>query len=144
MTSYDNYNDAFNHLVNEQIQAPVYYILGGMNNNEGSVITRNQTGAVNIVTLDNTPYEWYVLETNFDNWEPACDIRRQTAVNCLNNITQANINPNTLQSCLLTWPVLNNKTQYTTLMSAKESNVWNTIICDDCVNMKQAPESGAC
>ena len=75
--TYDNYHDAVSYIHNQSFVGPCYIIIGGVNENEGGVITvgpnhtlydcwdipnalPNET-AIGIDT-------WYVLETNYDHW----------------------------------------------------------------------------
>ncbi len=61
------YQGAFNRLSTQDILSPVYYILGGVNPNEGAIITRALNGTVLLNTLNSSdPNGWYLLETNYD------------------------------------------------------------------------------
>ena len=131
LTNVTQYKSAVEQLANIPIQAPIYIIVGGVNPGEGIVITRNQTGAVDLWDLSESEYKWYVVETNYDHWEPAGDNRRATAVQQMNSIGPDNITNITLRNDVeLVYPVYNNKTQYNTQMSAKYPDMYNTIVVD--------------
>ena len=131
LTNVTGYKSAVQQLSSTPIQAPIYIIVGGVNSGEGIVITRNQTGAVDLWDISQSEYKWYVVETNFDHWLPAGDQRRATAVQQMNSIGQNNINNITLRNNVeLVYPVFNNKTQYNTQMSAKYPDMYNTIVVD--------------
>ena len=56
----------------------------GLGNHEGAVITRNRNGTDEsghrgVWKMGTPPASWYRLETNFDNWKPLTDGRRQAA-----------------------------------------------------------------
>ena len=141
LTNITDYKTAVNELATIPIQAPIYIIVGGINKGEGIVITRNQTGSVDLWDLSESEYNWYVVETNFDHWEPAGDNRRATAVEQMNKVGQANINDITLREDVeLIYPVFNNKTQYNTQMSAKYPDMYNTIIVDYVTSTTPPPQ----
>ncbi|PIO69149.1 hypothetical protein TELCIR_09039 [Teladorsagia circumcincta] len=52
--------------------SPVYYILGGLNPWEGSIITRslNSTDLLTELDANDTKTGWYLLETNYDQDKP--------------------------------------------------------------------------
>merc|ERR1712228_453135 len=99
------FDECVHRLSTTRIQAPIYYIIAGLDgSNDGAVITRNQTqvngpnGSDAVWFLnDTTVYEdWYILETNFDFWRVAKDSRREHAVKMLNAVGQENISFETL------------------------------------------------
>ena len=50
-----------------------YFILGGLRENEGAIITRDRTGTIDITTLSEN--RWYLLQTNQDHFSGDCPIR---------------------------------------------------------------------
>jgi len=60
------------------IDAPIYYILSGVDIDEGAVVTRNRSETVDTWTLDTSNGRWFMLETNYDHWlsPPENDDRR--------------------------------------------------------------------
>ncbi|XP_044536210.1 N-acylethanolamine-hydrolyzing acid amidase [Gracilinanus agilis] len=112
------------------IIADVYYIVGGTSPKEGVVITRNRGGPADIWPLDPTNGQWFRVETNYDHWKPPpkWDDRRTPAIKALNSTGQENINLDTLFKVLSVFPVLNNLTIYTTVMSAAKPDKYTTQI----------------
>ena len=52
---------------------------------EGAVVTRNQTQAVNVWNLVSSNLKWFLLETNYDHWEPppSSDDRRDPGIRAM-------------------------------------------------------------
>ena len=122
-----DFEKAVNTLFTSELIAPVYIILGGLNGDEGAVITHNRSSGIDIWRLNSTESRWYLVETNYDHWNPppSSDNRRDPAMNAMNNIGQGNIDVNSLYKVLSTPPVLNSGTIYTVIMSASNSNLYN-------------------
>lgn len=76
MENAHTFDEAVAGLTERPIIAPVYYIVGGLNGNQGAVITRDRNSTVNVWNMNET--EWYLVETNYDHWlpDPAKDDRR--------------------------------------------------------------------
>ncbi|KAJ8599077.1 hypothetical protein CTAYLR_007609 [Chrysophaeum taylorii] len=99
-----------------------YYILGGVKDYEGTVLTRARNRAVDLWPLNETA--WFRLETNYDHWDPvpAADDRRTPGNARMNNLTQANVNTTTLfHDILLQWPTFNSHTDVSCVMAAFDS-----------------------
>jgi acid ceramidase len=117
MENFDNYEDAFNYLKNTKIVAPCYYIVGGVNGNEGSVITRAREYAVDIWPLSETT--WWLVETNYDHWlQPTADDadRRKHAIDFIEAAGQGNMNTLNLFQLLSEYPNLRSTTVHTSVM----------------------------
>lgn len=130
-TSYEQARDM---LTNEEVLAPVYYILGGTKSGQGIVITRSRTSSLHPMSLDISNGTWYVLQTNYDNWTPplVVDDRRTPGKACMNKMGQAAVSFKELFNVLSTQPVLNKLTTYTTLMQASTGTVETYIrFCND-------------
>ncbi|XP_053260376.1 N-acylethanolamine-hydrolyzing acid amidase-like isoform X1 [Podarcis raffonei] len=112
------------------IIANVYFIIGGTKPGEGAVITRRRSGPVDIWPLDPLTGGWYRIETNYDHWTtpPPLDHRRTQAMKALNATGQKNINLESLYRVLSVYPVLNEGTVYTTVMSAATPGKYMTRI----------------
>ncbi|XP_007895206.2 N-acylethanolamine-hydrolyzing acid amidase [Callorhinchus milii] len=126
----ENFEAAKWKLAKSPIIADVYYILGGVNPNEGVVITRNRDGPVDIWPLMTVIKQWYRVETNYDHWTtppPSCD-RRTPAIKALNATGQDKINLDTLFHVLSVNRTLNNSTIYTTVMSAAQPDKYRTSV----------------
>lgn len=118
-------------LANEQaFIAPSYLIVGGMGPRQGAVITRDRITALDVWMIDAFNGRWYLVETNYDHWEPppAGDDRRDPAEKAMNETGRANIDGPALFNVLSTPPVLNDGTSYTAIMSASIPGLYNTWI----------------
>ncbi|KAL9971638.1 hypothetical protein ACROYT_G017833 [Oculina patagonica] len=120
-----SYKQALDMLANEEVLAPVYYILGGTKSGEGVVITRSRTECLNQMSLNPANKTWFVLETNYDNWKPALvvDDRRTPGKACMNKMGQEGVSFKGIYNVLSTQPVLNKLTTYTTLMQASTNKM---------------------
>ena len=110
---------AVHHLASVQLITTSYIIVSGTGPTDGAVITRKRLEADNVWHLNATG-SFFVVETNYDHWQPAGDDRRQTAINALKRIGEQAIDLNGLFKVLSTPPVLNDGTTYTALMSASQ------------------------
>ena len=113
--------------------APSYIMFGGLEPNEAAVMTMNRDSANSVwwVGSNRTYSTWYLVETNYDHWKPPddpTDKRRYHAINAMNNIGQENISPESLLSVLSTDMVLNEGTIHTSVMSASDPGLYNTLI----------------
>jgi len=112
----NNYDSALSNLINGQLIADVYYIIGGASAGQGAVISRNRTGADDVWVLQ-YPQRWYEVETNYDHWEPApwFDDRIDPANNAMNVMGLDNLSLQNLFEVLTLKPVFNIQTTYTIL-----------------------------
>jgi len=119
-----DFTAALPHLASDYLAAPVYFIMGGRNKDEGTVVTRgrfaNETDVWKWDT-DLVPNQqpWYLPQTNYDHWEPdpTTDPRRTEAINALNAVGPSNLNADTLFGVLQTPGVLNSGTQYSMIVN---------------------------
>ncbi|XP_070581991.1 N-acylethanolamine-hydrolyzing acid amidase-like [Ptychodera flava] len=127
LTHQKYFHDAVETLAYTEIIAPVYYIVGGVGPGEGAVITRNRKTAVDVWYIDIDQGRWYLVETNYDHWNPppSHDDRRTPAIKAMNAIGQEKINDKQIFIVLSTPPVLNSGTAYTNVMSAAHPEVYN-------------------
>ncbi|XP_045645734.1 LOW QUALITY PROTEIN: N-acylethanolamine-hydrolyzing acid amidase [Ursus americanus] len=126
----ENFQAAVYKLAKTPLIADVYYIVGGTSPREGVVITRNRNGPADIWPLDPLNGAWFRVETNYDHWKPVPkkDDRRTPAIKALNATGQANLSLETLFQVLSVFPVYNNYTVYTTVMSAANPEKYTTRI----------------
>jgi len=127
----NSYNEALNFLSNEQIMAPVYYIIGGVKRGEGAIIVRDPSKTVKVIHMRNeTTHPWFVLETNYEPWEqpPKTDNRRDPGIKAMLAVKQSRIGLGSMLEVLTTLPVLNDETVYSTVMSPTNSNIYQTLI----------------
>ncbi|XP_078257928.1 N-acylethanolamine-hydrolyzing acid amidase-like [Rhinoraja longicauda] len=125
-----DFNEALKKLAYTPITSNVYFILSGVEPDEGTVITRNIRGPVSIWPLMSAKGEWYRVQTNYDHWKapPPWDDRRTIAIHGLEATTQKNISLDTMYEILSMERVLNKLTVYTTLMCAAEPHEYRTVI----------------
>jgi len=122
----NTYDEAVFMLQNQEILAPVYYIVGGRKPFEGAIITRDRTSLTNYLEMNSTEAGgWYVLQTNYDNWKspPFFDNRRDPGNKCMAEVGQKNVGIPTLYDVLSTKPVMNLLTTYTTLMQVDKGSM---------------------
>ncbi|XP_032190500.1 N-acylethanolamine-hydrolyzing acid amidase [Mustela erminea] len=126
----ENFEEAVVKLAKTPLIADVYYIVGGTSPREGVVITRNRNGPADIWPLDPLNGAWFRVETNYDHWKPVPrqDDRRTPAIKALNATGQANLSLEKLFQVLSVFPVYNNYTVYTTVMSAASPERYMTRI----------------
>merc|ERR1711871_343105 len=114
------FEDAVEYLGSVHLASVEYIIVGGVNFNQGAVLSRERSYSVDTWRLD-TPTRWYLVETNYDHWVsvPADDDRRHPAENMLNAFSMTNMTLSALDGIMNTFPVLHRDTTYTTMMSAR-------------------------
>eukprot|EP01059_Diplonema_ambulator_P032619 TRINITY_DN6485_c0_g1_i1.p1 TRINITY_DN6485_c0_g1~~TRINITY_DN6485_c0_g1_i1.p1 ORF type:complete len:354 (+),score=122.49 TRINITY_DN6485_c0_g1_i1:604-1665(+) len=125
-----SYADAVRILGTTPISSSVYYIVGGTQLNQGVVVTRNTTQAVDNWSVPQA-YKWYVAQTNYDHWTqpPANDNRRATAVHAMDEIgTPANLTTSSLYTVMSTPNVLNENTIFTVIMSANQPELYSATV----------------
>lgn len=102
----DDYQCAYNKLTKAKISGSAYYIIAGINKNEGAVITRSPEGALNVAALSDT--KWYLVETNEDHYQGNCRSRCRTANENFEKLTQSRLTKETgLSEVLQQVPNLN-------------------------------------
>lgn len=128
-----DFESAVNTLASSHVIAPSYIIVGGTKPGEGVVITRDRTEAKDLWRMDPDNGHWYLVETNYDHWQPppAGDDRRDPAIKAMDGTTRAGLNATSLFKVLSTPPVLNKGTTYTTVMSAAMPDLFNTWVRSD-------------
>ena len=113
--------------------APSYIIVGGTKAGEGVVITRDRTAAKDLWRLDPNSGRWYLVETNYDHWQPPpkSDNRRDPAIKAMDETTHAGLDAKSLFEVMSTPPVCNNGMIYTVVMSAAMPEIYNSWIRSD-------------
>lgn len=124
LTTAESYAQAKSMLSHDELLAPVYFILGGVNSTEGCVITRSQNKTDDTWEMTKAG-GWYILETNYDHWTKPLfiDDRRTPANACMKRLGQKHVSRAGLFNVLSTKPVLNKLTTYTTIMQAETGHV---------------------
>ncbi|XP_065178544.1 N-acylethanolamine-hydrolyzing acid amidase-like [Sycon ciliatum] len=129
-----SYPEAVTQLMDQPLTAPVYYIVAGVARDEGAVITRDRVKVDDVWQLQShssASYSWYLLETNYDHWrEPvAYDNRRKYGNEYMTQLGRQSASTyDGLVSVLNTWPVRNNETTWTSLMSAKTGHITTYVV----------------
>ncbi len=79
-------------LTKDKLVAPCYFILGGRQAGEGCGLSPARDRTVDTWELGSVPeHPWYLLETNYDHWEPApfFDDRRDAGDFCMDQMGEA-------------------------------------------------------
>jgi len=116
-----SYDAAVSQLSNSPIAGEVYYIVGGVSDKQGAVISRNPHNASDIWRLDPNNNRWFEVETNYDHWKrpPWFDDRVVPANRAMNELGRPNLTlDNIFKHVLSVKPVLNLQTTFTMLTSA--------------------------
>lgn len=62
-----NFDNAKARLENQNVTAPIYYIISGVSGNEGAVIEKKSVGTHAVYQLNST--QWFLVQTNYDRNE---------------------------------------------------------------------------
>lgn len=132
-----DYDEAKSMLSHTRLLAPVYFILGGAQPGQGTVITRwrDDFTTKDLESKVSGSGNWYLVETNYDLWKtpPFFDDRRTPAIHCLNAGGSKNASLELIYNVLSTKPVLNKLTTYTTLMDVNQGlGAWLRSCGDPC------------
>ncbi|KAL6732303.1 hypothetical protein Aduo_003077 [Ancylostoma duodenale] len=130
LEQFNTYTEAKAHLMTTPMLSPVYYILGGLNPWEGSIITRSLNGTDLLTELNPTDKNgWYLLETNYDLDKPVLylDDRRTPGNHCMQKLGQKNVDFQGIFNVLSSRTNLNKLTTYTVLMQV-ENGRFETIM----------------
>ena len=111
-TNFETFFEGNWYLNVSKVAASTYYIIAGKH--EGAIITRNRDNAANWLGIDEE--NWFLVQTNTDNWLPDPDNRRTTAQKAIRAIGRENMNIDELFKVLQTFPVLNPTTVFTSIM----------------------------
>jgi hypothetical protein len=82
----DDYDCAYDHLRNTDINALGYIILAGTKDDEGVIISRLREGPAHEDHLNTTNGTWYLVQTNSDHWNQGCFNRCESAHTNLDNL----------------------------------------------------------
>lgn len=124
LTEETTYAAAVENLSNDALIADVYYIVAGVNTNEGTVISRNRLNASDVWTLDQDGSRWFEVQTNYDHWTnpPWFDDRVKPANAAMNAVGQENWSLETALEVLSVKPVLNLQSTFTMLALPADSS----------------------
>jgi len=116
-----DYDHAVALLNSSPIAGEVYYIVGGVKDTQGVVLSRNPVNSSDVWRLDPAHNRWFEVETNYDHWKqpPWFDDRVVPANRALMELGRQNLTLNALlKNVLSVKPVLNLQTTFTMLTSA--------------------------
>ena len=104
-----------------------YIIVGGVEPNEGVVITRGRSSAKDVWWLGSNG-SWFLVETNYDHWTapPSSDDRRDPAIKGMREMGQSRVGTPGLFTVFSTPPVLNDGTTHTVIMSAAYPELYSS------------------
>lgn len=116
----ESFTGAVSKLGSERLADDVYYIVAGMQKDEGTVLSRGRNFDVNAWAVNSSDENgWYRLQTNYDHWEsvPASDNRRDPGNENMQKVGQTNANLYSIYSDVMTiWPTFNPHTDWTSLL----------------------------
>lgn len=112
------------------LTSPVYYIISGIQENEGGIVAREYSKEVLVETLNSS--QWFMVQTNHDRdqEDPLDDYRRIPAENKIKEVGKV-INFQGLFTILNQSPNKNNDTIYTSIQSANDNYMNTTIYTDE-------------
>ena len=117
------YEEAMKHVTTFVPVGPSYIIMSGVKAGQGAVVTRSPGTGIPLDVWDLSGRlqngSYFVLETNYDHWKkpPIFDNRRSSAIDCMENLGQANFNGlEDLWKVLSAGPNLNRLTTFTWLL----------------------------
>lgn len=123
--TYTTYEETVKYLSEVPLITDSYYIISGVNDLQGAIITRFKHQFVDIHYMN--PHDKYLVETNYDPWarDPVGDNRKTKAeelLQALEEVSEAQV-----WQVLSTPPVFNVRTIYTTVMSARRGGLTTKI-----------------
>lgn len=126
------YDDALKEITGMHFISPCYIVLGGTKSGEGALVTRDRLKTVDVLTLNVKKDRWFIVQSNFDHWDPDEDNRRTTAEIFLKEIKHENLDEDTMWAVLKQTPTRHKLTISRTVMSAHTPAMFyrNTVISD--------------
>ena len=122
MDNSNSYQDMIKFISKTESTSPGYYIISGLEYNEGCVITKDRNQTIDIWNL--SANEWFLVQVNTDHWLPIPPgqlDRRTPAIKRMNSIGPQNISAENLMSKVLNlWPNFNYETLFTAVMIPNE------------------------
>jgi len=126
----NSYEEAYERLTTSKVPAPVYYIISGVSNNQGSIIRKEREGTFVSDSLNTERGVWFIVATNYDLdlEEPKDDTRRAFEIDKMNEIGRDQISPTRIYEEIMSkYPTFNAETIWTSIMNAKE-DYFNTTV----------------
>lgn len=112
-----SYTNAIKRLKNTRIGGPVYYVISGVNSDEGAVIERDVDSVHNFTELNDK--RWFIVQTNYDRDQPdpVHDPRRFPVEDRMNERGNIHFEEEDLFKEFMTvWPTFNIATIMTAIM----------------------------
>ena len=125
-----NYTQAVEIVSNWKMIAPSYFILCGVEPNEGAVFAMDRRGMNSVRTLNEN--DWYLVQTNYD-WvdpDPRHDNRRTAMENRLDELQQTNFTREKLHELMVLAPNFNSITIQTVVFTPQQSFMNSTVWVD--------------
>jgi len=120
-----SYTEALELAQTTHLITPSYLILAGPHAHEAAIVTRERDSAVDTLSITDAqnPYKWFLVQTNYDHWEPAppSDDRRDATAANMRALGPGRMDPRSLFSVMSIWPTQNSDTTYTTIMASSFS-----------------------
>eukprot|EP01017_Pseudomicrothorax_dubius_P049760 TRINITY_DN9302_c0_g4_i1.p1 TRINITY_DN9302_c0_g4~~TRINITY_DN9302_c0_g4_i1.p1 ORF type:complete len:370 (-),score=45.13 TRINITY_DN9302_c0_g4_i1:120-1229(-) len=117
LTNAETYDEALKMLSEQRLAAGVYYVLSGINEGEGVIITRS-TQKIDYLKFLSESEDWFIVQTNSDEGVH-CD-RKEMTEKHLNQLGQENLSLDTLLNDILSAePTRFNATIYSIAYSAR-------------------------
>ncbi|XP_041350740.1 N-acylethanolamine-hydrolyzing acid amidase-like [Gigantopelta aegis] len=124
---FKDFESAIENLAQTDTVAPAYFIIGGVHQHQGVVVTKSRIGADDFwyIGAEKNYSNWFLVETNYDHWEPAptSDDRRHAAIKAMMVMGRQQISVQNLFNVISTPLVKNKKTIYSVVMSAAQPSL---------------------
>ncbi|KAL4460411.1 hypothetical protein ABPG74_000162 [Tetrahymena malaccensis] len=118
----NNFDEAVNILKNMNVSSPIYFIVSGLEGNQGVVIERNRQSVQNVYTLSES--DWFLVQTNSDRSNTKIkDYRYLQAIKNIQALGQQNCTKeNLLNKVMSIFPSKNTLTISTSVYSAYDGD----------------------
>ena len=131
MDNSNSYQEITNFISKTESASPGYYIISGLKDNEGCVITKERNQTIDIWNLSEK--EWFLIQVNREHWlpiPPGQIDRRTPAIKRMNSIGPQKISAQNLENDVLTlWPNFNIETLMTVVMISSEDYMFVDLRC---------------
>lgn len=135
----DTFEHALEFLSTTHLANPAYFVMAGIQDREGAILTRDRKELVDVWHLFEAPSmdtqginlqpDWFRLQTNFDHWTevPDDDNRRTPGVANMAAFCADGVNRSCVMQVLTTWPTQNHHTDVTSVMCPKTGHIDVTV-----------------
>lgn len=134
--NFNHYKEALSFLADETSEKPLirssYIIIGGANEEQGAIITRDSKQLLDQQVLNVANEKWYLLVTNVDPWKDTEDPRRKAGIADMESMGMASGERLSGHADMLRTlskrPILNKQTLCTVVMAAEYPHRYTTFI----------------